>query len=148
MQEIPDQIYETERIIVRVLILSFFTINSLLTFTNIILIKKFDLNLPPGYFGDVLLLCHMLATNLNLPGALKEFNQQVIGALTLNFGQIAYRSDYQKPSELDKLKPGLVDVGYRFISTIGNIKSTIFAFFILTKLLLILSSIILYFAKN
>jgi hypothetical protein len=67
------------------LILSIFTINLLLTVTNIILVKKFDLNLPPGYFGDVLLLCHMLGTNLNLPAALKEFNQQVVGAVTLNF---------------------------------------------------------------
>jgi hypothetical protein len=78
--------YDTEKVIVRVLILSMFMINSLLTLANILLISKYDLNLPPGYFGDVLLLCHMLGTHVNLPAALKEFNQQVVGAITLSFG--------------------------------------------------------------
>jgi hypothetical protein len=80
------QIFDTEQVIVKVLILSIFMINSLLTVTNVLLIKKFDLNLPPGYFGDVLLLYHMLGTNLNLPGALREFNRKFVGALTMNFG--------------------------------------------------------------
>jgi hypothetical protein len=130
------------------LFLSIFSINSLLTATNILLIKKFDLNLPPGYFGDVLLLCHMLGTNLNLPGALKEFNRKVVGAVTLNFDQIAYISDYLKPNELDELKPNLVNVGYQFISALSNIKLPIFAFIILAMLTLIFSSAILYCLKK
>ena len=53
-----------------------------------------------------------------------------------------------KVSELENLKPGLVNVGYKYISTMRNIKSTMFTMFIITKVLLILSSIILYFAKT
>ena len=61
----------------------------------------------------------------------------------LNFG-----SDYANTSDLDGVKPGLVNVGYGFISTFGNIKSSMLVLFILTKLLMILSSVFLYFVKN
>jgi hypothetical protein len=73
-QEIPDQIYDTERVVLTVLIVSVFAINSVLTAINFILITKFDLNLPPSYFGELLLLCHMLGTGLHLPAALTVFN--------------------------------------------------------------------------
>jgi hypothetical protein len=56
------------------LIVTVFAINSILTITNFIMLTKFDLNLPPSYFADLLLLCHMLGTGLPLPGALSVFN--------------------------------------------------------------------------
>ena len=94
-QEIPDQIYDTERVVIRVLIISVFAINSVLTAINFILITKFDLNLPPSYFGDLLLLCHMLGTGLHLPAALTVFNQRLIDAVTLNFGWLAENSYFE-----------------------------------------------------
>jgi hypothetical protein len=66
--------YDTESVIITVLIVSIFAINSVLTAINFTLITKFDLNLPPSYFGDLLLLCHMLGTGLKLPAALTVFN--------------------------------------------------------------------------
>ena len=59
-----------------------------------------------------------------------------------------YKSHYLKESEIEKLKPHLINVDYRLISAFSNIKSTVFVLFILTNIMLIFSSITLYFVKN
>ena len=59
-------------------------VNLILTIMNSILTAKIEWNPPPSYFSNLLLLIHMLATGLNLPGAVADFNQQVIKAITLD----------------------------------------------------------------
>jgi hypothetical protein len=44
-------------------------------------------NLPPSYFSNLLLICHMLATGIKLPGAVTDFNQRVVEAVALKFQQ-------------------------------------------------------------
>jgi len=108
---------------------------------NTILISEFDLNLPPSYFGDVLLLSHMIATGINFPGALSDFNTHLVEALTLNFGWLVFHSDEVLTNEL---KPSLANIGYQSI----NIRTSVFCGFILTKILLIISTVSLFFIKN
>ena len=135
-----------ESVIINVLIYSVFAANSILTATNFILL---EMNLPPSYFGDVLVVCHMVGTGLTLPGALVEFNQQLVEAVTLNFGWLVSNRDYfETPHDLDTLKPSLIGVGYRSISASTNMKTSIFVLSIMTKILLICSSTTLYFVKN
>ena len=118
----------------------------ILTVTNFILV---ELNFPPSYFGDVLVVCHMVGTGLPLPGAIAEFNQQLLEAVTLNFMWLFLNPDYfETTHELVILKPGLIGVGYRSISASTNMKTSIFVLSILTKILLICSSITLFFVKN
>jgi len=70
-----------------------------------VLLFKEEWNLPPSYFSNTLLLCHMLATGIKLPGAVTEFNRQVVEAVTLKFKGL--NSD-----EIDAYKTGLGSVGY------------------------------------
>jgi len=58
-------------------------LNLVLTIMNSVLVLKQDWNLPPSYFSNLLLLCHMLATGIKLPGAVTDFNQQVVEAVAI-----------------------------------------------------------------
>jgi len=86
----------------------------------------------------------MLATGIKLPGAVTDFNQQVVEAVTLKFRQLSLNSEYQP----DTLKIGLQSVGYQFISTSSNLGFTLLTLFYLTKLFFIFSNTILFFVKT
>ena len=81
--------YGIEQIIVTVFIRVLLVVNLILTVMNSALIIKLDWNPPPSYFSNLLLLCHFLATGLKLPGAVEDFNMQVVNAVTLKFEQLA-----------------------------------------------------------
>jgi hypothetical protein len=78
--------YEVEYTIIRVLIITAIALNITLTIMNLALIRKLDWSPPPSYFADVLMLCSVLGTGATLPGGVTEFNQQLVEALTFNFG--------------------------------------------------------------
>ena len=84
-QKIPVQMYAIEQIIITVFIHVLLVVNLLLTIMNSSLIIQLNWNPPPTYFSNVLLLCHMLVTGIKLPGAVTQFNQQVVNAVTLKF---------------------------------------------------------------
>jgi len=90
---------------------------------NVIFVKKFDLNLPPSYFGDVLLLCHMIGTGINFSGALSDFNMRLVEAVTLNFRWLVFHSDDEITPDL--LKPSLFNIGYRSKSTTTNMGTSL-----------------------
>ena len=115
---------------------------------NTILLMKQDWNLPPSYFSNLLLVCHLVVTGIKLPGAMTDFNQQVVEAVSLKFGQLALHSDYITLSQLDAHKNGLDSAGYRVISASSNLGFTFWTLFILTKLFLVISNIILFFVKT
>jgi hypothetical protein len=52
---------------------------------NSVLLLKQDWNLPPSYFSNLLLICHMLGTGIKLPGAVTDFIQRVFEAVALKF---------------------------------------------------------------
>ena len=62
------------KVFIRVLLV----VNLILTIMNSTLIIKLNWNPPPSYFPNLLLITHMLASGLNLPGALSDFNQKVV----------------------------------------------------------------------
>jgi len=107
---------------------------------NSALLLQQDWNLPPSYFPNLLLLCHMLATGIKLPGAVTDFNQQVVEAVALKFGQLALHSDLHEFSQLDADKSGLQSAGYQFISDSRNLGFTLLTLFYLTKLFFICSN--------
>jgi len=83
---------------------------------NSALLIKQDWNLPPSYFSNLLLVCHMLASGVKLPGAVTDFNQRVFEAVALKFGQEILNSDNIPYNQLDPHKHGLTSAGYQFIS--------------------------------
>jgi hypothetical protein len=97
----PIQIYKIEKVAITVFIQGLFVVNLILTILNAALILKLSWNPPPGYFSNLLLLCHMLATGLKLPGGVTDFNEQIVKAVTLNFGTLFQKTDHVKYSELD-----------------------------------------------
>lgn len=50
-------------------------VNMILTIMNSVLITKLNWNPAPSYFSNLLLLTHLLASGLTLPGAATDFNQ-------------------------------------------------------------------------
>jgi hypothetical protein len=46
----------------------------------------------------------MLATGIKLPGAVTDFNQQVVEAVELKFNQLLLNSEYTTFSQLDAYK--------------------------------------------
>jgi hypothetical protein len=64
----------------------------ILTILNSVLLMQQDWNLPPSYFSNLLLICHMLATGIKLPGAVTDFNQRVFEAVALKFDQLILNS--------------------------------------------------------
>jgi hypothetical protein len=90
----------------------------------------------------------MLATGIKLPGAVSDFNQQVVEAITLKFRQLALNSDYITFRQPEVHKQGLQSVGYHFISASSNLGITLLILFYMTKLLLISSNIILHFTRR
>jgi len=76
------------------------------------------------------------------------FNQNFVEVATLNFGEVFGQSEYVFSSQLDNHKHGLGYVGYRFISAWKNFGFVLSILFCLTKLVFIVSSIILFFAKK
>ena len=94
----PVQIHAEEKLLVTLFIRLLLVANLILTFTNLALIVKENWNPPPTHFSNLLLLSHMFATGLNLPGAMADFNQRVVQAATLNFRQ---NSDYVLSSQID-----------------------------------------------
>jgi len=83
--KIPVQIYSSEKTTVSVIFRVIFTVHLLLTMMNFVLLLEQDWNLPLSYFSNLLLLCHILATGIKLPGAVTDFNQQVVQAVALKF---------------------------------------------------------------
>jgi hypothetical protein len=124
------------------------TVNVLLTIMNSARLIKQDWNLPPSYFTYLLLLCHMLAIGIKLPGAVTDFNQQVVEAVTLKFRQLSLNSDYHTFNQPDAPKIGLHSAGYQFISASSNLGFTLLTLFYLTKLFFIFSNTILFFVKT
>jgi len=115
---------------------------------NSALLIKQDWNLPPSYFSNLLLLCHMLAIGIKLPGAVTDFNQQVVEAVTLKFRQLSLNSDYHTFNQPDAPKIGLHSAGYQFISASSNLGFTLLTLFYLTKFFFITSNTILFFVKS
>jgi hypothetical protein len=76
-----------------------------------------------------------------------DFNRKILEVATLNFREILEHSEYATFSELDNHKYGLRYVGYRFISASRNLGLTIFILFGLTKLVFVVSNILLFFVK-
>jgi len=83
--KIPVQIHTFEKTILTAISRTLLTVNVLLTTTSSVLLPSQDWNLPPSYFPNLLLLCHIFATGIKLPGAVAEFNQRVVGAVALKF---------------------------------------------------------------
>ena len=140
--------YGIEKTIIIVIFRVLLIVNLILTITNSVLLLKQDWNLPPSYFSTLLLLCHMLATGIKLPGAVSDFNQQVIEAITLKFRQLAQNLDYITFRQPEVHKQGLQSVGYKFISASSNLGITLLILFYMTKLLLISSNLILHFTRR
>ena len=78
--------YDLEKTIFTVVFQVLLIVNLILTIMNTVLLMKQDWNLPPSYFSNLLLICHMVVTGIKLPGAMTDFNQQVAEALSLKFG--------------------------------------------------------------
>ena len=70
----PLQISATEKAIVGVVTDAALAVSIVLSVMNIALLDKVYWNPPPTFFADLLLLCHVLATHTELPGAVTEFN--------------------------------------------------------------------------
>ena len=66
--------YAIEKIMVTVIIRVLLVVNLILTIMNSASIIKLNWNPPPSYFSNLLLLCHILATGIKLPGAVTDFN--------------------------------------------------------------------------
>ena len=79
--------YAIEAIVVTSFIRALVVVNLVLTVMNSALLMKVNWNPPPSYFSNILFLCHFLASGIELPGAVADFNYQVVKAVTLNFGQ-------------------------------------------------------------
>ena len=91
----------------------------------------------------------MLATGLKLPGAVTEFTQKAVKAVTLNFGHLSdNNADYVTYNQRFSHKTGLLSAGYQFISVSANLGFTLLTLFYLTKLLFISTNIILFFVKK
>ena len=140
--------YGTEKTINTVIFRVLFTVNLILTITNSVLLLKQDWNLPPSYFANLLLLCHMLVTGIKLPGAVTDFNQQVVEAVALKLSWLTLDSEKITFSLLDVHKHGLQSAGYHFISASSNLGLTLLTFFFLTKFFFISSNVLLFFAKT
>ena len=140
--------YMIEKTIVTAIFRVLLIMNSILTIINSVLLVRQNWNLPPSYFSDLLLLCHMLSTGIKLPGAVIYFNQRVIEAVTLKLDQVFLNSDDLKLRQLDSNKNGLRTAGYQFISATRNMGFTLWTFFYLTKIVFIFSNIILFFVKR
>jgi len=85
--------YRIEKILITVIFRVLLLVNLILMILNSALLIKQDWNLPPSYFSNLLLLCHMLATGIKLPGAVIDFNQRVVAAVTLKLRQLLLNSD-------------------------------------------------------
>ena len=83
-----------------------------MTIMNSVLLLQQDWNLPPSYFSNLLLICHMLASGIKLPGAVIDFNQRVFEAVALKFRQSILDSDHIPFNQLDPHKHGLTSAGY------------------------------------
>jgi len=73
--------YEVEETIISVLVVIVFTVNVILTSTNLLLLKHSPFHAPPTHFSTTLLLCHVLGTGVRLPPAVTQFNQLLIDAV-------------------------------------------------------------------
>jgi hypothetical protein len=56
--------YENEKTIIKAIIHMLLIMNLILTILNSVLIQNLNWNPPPTYFSDLLLICHLLATDL------------------------------------------------------------------------------------
>jgi hypothetical protein len=122
--------------------------NIILMVLNIVLVRNLEWNLLPNYSANVLLICHLFATGTELPGAMADFNRKIVEVATLNFREILMHSEYETFSQLDHYKYGLRYAGYRFISAGKNLGFTVLTLFGITKLVFVLSNLLLFFVKT
>jgi hypothetical protein len=113
---------------------------------NLLLVKKLEMSPLPNYASNLLLTCHLFATGTQLPGAMADFNRKIVEVATLKFRDI--QPEYAIFSELDNHKYGLRYVGYCFISFSKNWGFTLWTLFCITKVVFVLSNILLFFAKK
>jgi hypothetical protein len=93
-------------------------------------------------------IIHLSASGTELPGAMADFNRKIVELATLNFREVLVHSEYVTPSQLDHLKYGLGYAGYRSISAWKNLGFTFSALFLTTKLVFVISNILLFFVKT
>ena len=122
--------------------------NVILMALNLLLAKNLEWNPLPNYTANLLLICHLFATGTELPGAMAEFNREIVEVATLNFGEALMHSEYAKANQLDNHKYGLRYAGYRFISAGKNLGFALSMLFCLTKWVFVVSNMLLFFAKK
>ena len=135
--------YGIEQKLLEVLLRVLLVVNIVLTLMNSALIIKLEWNPPPSYFSNLLLFCHMVASGIKLPGAMIEFNEQIVKVATLNFG-----SEIQNSNQLNANKQGLRNAGYRFLSVSLNLGFTLWSLFFFTKLFFVFTNMILFFVRT
>ena len=113
------------------LVLAAYAVNLTLMVMNLLILKEVDWGLPPSYFSDILLLSHVVGTMITLPGAATEFNQQLVDAIIFKF-------EYQSIVD-QKLKPALLNAGYRYTSATSNMGLFMCLLVILMKIMLVIS---------
>jgi len=59
--------------------------NIILMALNLLLATNLEWNPLPNYSANLLLICHLFATGIKLPGAMADFNRKIVALATLNF---------------------------------------------------------------
>ena len=144
----PNQIYSGEKTIFTLFIRALFVINMIQMALNLLLAKNLEWNPLPNYSANLFLICHMFATGTKLPGAMADFNRKIVEAATLKFGEIFTQLEYETTSQLDDHKYGLRYLGYRFISAWKNLGFAFMVLCLITKLVFVVSNILLFFVKT
>jgi len=117
---IPSQIYPGEKTTVNLFIRQFFVMSIILMVLNFLLVKNLEWSPLPTYTANLLLISHLFATGIELPGAMAEFNGKIVEVATLNFRDILAQSEHAAENHIINHKHGLLYAGYQFISAWKN----------------------------